>query len=97
MGSSRFETGKVAETGRNNAIEKWSDEWLVTFSVPKTKSMIISNKMDRNNHPQVLSRTMHNSVLEDVDLAHHRHLGLVLSNNLGWTNHIGKNTFTIDL
>ena len=31
---------------------------------------------------------MHNSVLEDV--AHHMHLGLVLSNNLGWTNHIDE-------
>ena len=31
---------------------------------------------------------MHNSVLEDV--AHHRHLGLVLSNNLVWTNHIDE-------
>ena len=41
--------------------------------------------MDRNNHPQV---SMHNSVLEDA--AHHRHLGLVLSNNLGWTNHIDE-------
>ena len=60
-----------------DAIEKWSDEWLVTFSAPKTKSMIISNKMDRNNNPQV---SMHNSVLEDV--SHHKHLGLVLSNNL---------------
>ena len=68
-----------------DAIGKWSDEWLVTFSVPKTKSMIISNKMDRNNHPQV---SMHNSVLEDV--AHHRHLRLVLSNNLDWTNHIDE-------
>ena len=66
-----------------DAIEKWSDEWLVTFSAPKTKSMIISNKMDRNNHHQV---SMHNSVLEDV--SHHKHLGLVLSNNLCWTNHI---------
>ena len=31
---------------------------------------------------------MHNSVLEDV--SHHKHLGLVLSNNLCWTNHIDE-------
>ena len=68
-----------------DALEKWSDEWLVTFSAPKTKSMIISNKMDRNNHPRV---SMHNSVLDDV--SHHKHLGLVLSNNLCWTNHIDE-------
>ena len=68
-----------------DAIEKWSDEWLVTFSAPKTKSMIISDKMDRNNHPRV---SMHNSVLEDV--SHHKHLGLVLSNNQCWTNHIDE-------
>ena len=68
-----------------DAIEKWSEEWIVTFSAPKTKSMIISNKMDKNNHPRV---SMHNSVLEDV--SHHKHLGLVLSNNLCWTNHIDE-------
>ena len=60
-----------------DAIEKWSDQWLVTFSVLNTKSMIISNKMDRNNHLRV---SMHSSVLEDV--SHHKHLGLVLSNSL---------------
>ena len=54
-----------------DAIEKWSDEWLVTFRAPKTKSMVISNKMDRNNHQQV---SMRNSVLEDV--AHHKDFGL---------------------
>ena len=67
------------------AIEIWSDEWLVTFSLPQAKSMIISNKMDRNNHPQA---SMHNSVPEDV--AHHRHLEIVLSSNPGWTNHIDE-------
>ena len=66
-------------------LKKLSDEWLVTFSAPKTKSMIISNKMDRNNHPRV---SMHNSVLEDI--SHHKHLGLVLSNNLCWTNDIDE-------
>ena len=70
---------------RHTQIRLFADEWLVSFNVPKTKSMIISNKIDKHNHPQV---SMHNSVLEDV--AHHRHLGLVLSNNLGWTNHIDE-------
>ena len=40
-----------------------------------------------NKHPHV-HVSMHNSVLEDV--AHHKHVGIVLCNNLGWINHIDE-------
>ncbi len=45
--------------------------------------MVISNKLDRNIHPQI---TLNNIVVEDVTT--HKHLGLVLSNNIGWASHI---------
>ena len=42
-----------------NAIYNWSKSWLIQFSAPKTKSLTISNKIDRllnpvlkfNSHP----------------------------------------------
>jgi hypothetical protein len=68
-----------------DAIRRWSDDWLVTFSAPKTKGMVISNKFNRNIHPQI---TLNNIVVEDVTT--HKQLGLVLSNNIGWASHIDE-------
>ena len=34
-----------------NAFDKWSKDWLVSFSPSKTESMIISNKINTPNHP----------------------------------------------
>ena len=47
------------------AIHEWSRKWLVDFSVPKTKSLIISNK------------GMNGTVLDDVHS--HKHLGVILN------------------
>ena len=59
----------------------WSNQWLVTFNAAKTKSMIISNK--NGNHPDIhFDRT----VLENVSSL--KHLGLILSKNLNWSEHI---------
>ena len=35
-------------------INKWSKKWLVTFSPSKTKSLIVSNKSDRELNPPVI-------------------------------------------
>ena len=35
------------------AIHEWSMKWIMDFSVPKPKSLIISNKADRNENPPV--------------------------------------------
>ena len=67
------------------AMQNWSDEWLVTFSAPKTKSMVVSRKRDAHLYPPL---SFDNSVVDEV--SNHRHLGIVLSNDLGWANHIDE-------
>ena len=60
------------------AIHNWSDEWLVTINAPKTKSMVVSLRRDTHLYPLSLD----NSVVSN-----YKHLGIVLSNDLGWANH----------
>ena len=67
------------------AIHEWSRKWLVDFSVPKTKSLIISNKADRDENPPV---EMNGTVLDDVHS--HKHLGVILNQTLTWTSHIDE-------
>ena len=45
------------------AIQNWSDEWLVTFSAPKTKSMVVSRKRDAHLYPPL---SFDNSVVDEV-------------------------------
>ena len=54
-------------------ITQWAAKWLVTFNLPKTESMLISRKLNRNLHPTIfmqnvqitgrLSQTFRNSIL----------------------------------
>ena len=64
-------------------LSAWADQWLVTFNPAKTKSMIISNK--KIVYPDLV---FNDTVLENVTC--HKHLGLNLSNNLKWTQHIDE-------
>ncbi len=68
-----------------SAIHAWSDQWLVAFSAPKTKSLLISNKSDRQNFPSVV---FNNVIVNEVQT--HKHLGMTLSYNLKWTSHINE-------
>ncbi len=62
-------------------IQQWANQWLVTFSPPKTKLLTCSfKKKDQANI------TFNNTPIESVD--NHKHLGLVLSRDLSWTMHI---------
>ena len=45
------------------AMNKWSKQWLVSFSAPKTKSLIVSNKKDYNLNPTV---SLGNQPIEEV-------------------------------
>ena len=64
-------------------IQQWANKWLITFSPPKTKSLLISNKQDVNQSPHV-SLNGH-----DIDeIQSHTYLGLRFSNDLKWTQHI---------
>ena len=64
-------------------ISKWADQWLVSFSNSKTKSLILSNKTDSNQNPRL---TFNNSLIEETNC--HSYLGLIFSNNLKWSEHI---------
>ena len=64
-------------------IEDWSREWLVNFSAPKTKSLIISNKHYTHEHPRLF---LHNQEIKEV--SQHKHLCVTLSSNLRWNAHL---------
>lgn len=64
-------------------IQQWADQWLVTFSAPKTKLLTCSFK-----NKQYAPIKFNNVELKPVK--NHKHLGLTFSSNLGWTAHIGS-------
>ena len=78
----RIETANMI----NDDLEKintWANNWLVTFSARKTKSLIISNKKDTNLNPRV---SLNGHVIDEVTT--YTYLGLKFANNLRWNHHI---------
>lgn len=69
-------------------ILKWADQWLVTFSAPKTKCMTISRKTDSQLHH--LPLLFANTILSDVET--HKHLGLIIDKTLtcNWSKHVDE-------
>ena len=74
----------AAETLNNDLknMNDWANQWLVTFSPPKTKSMIVSYKHDVHHPPIFLDDTQIDVV------SSHKHLGITLSDNLKWDDHV---------
>ena len=66
-----------------SGISSWSDRWLVTFAPEKTKSMIISNKQDRETNRPIFFKDVQ---IEDVQS--HTYLGLIFTSQLSWSKHI---------
>lgn len=65
-------------------IEEWAKQWLVTFSPSKTESMVISLKHHvENSFPRLV---FYNTPIAQVKS--HKHIGLWISHNLKWNNHI---------
>ena len=64
-------------------IDEWANQWLVRFSAPKTKTMIISKKKKQPICPPLV---MNGAVLQEVKS--HKHLGVTLSDNLSWNAHV---------
>ena len=52
-------------------ISNWAHQWLVTFSPPKTESMLVSNKKDRDSTPDIVFQ---GEVIKNV--SSHKHLGV---------------------
>ena len=83
---------KIIDTPINSAdilsqdllkIIHWAKQWLVTFNPTKTEEMIITRKLIKPVHPDLL---MNDIKINEV--TSHKHLGLILSNNGGWKEHI---------
>jgi hypothetical protein len=76
---------ETAETlnGDLDKIHIWPEKWLVKFNQQKTETMILSKKNNKPNHPPL---KMNNSELQKVD--HHKHLGVIFSNNGFWHDHV---------
>lgn len=65
-----------------NFISQWSKQWLVNFNPNKTEALFITN--NRNvNKPMLL---FDNVPVQFVE--HHKHLGLTLSRDCKWHEHI---------
>lgn len=63
-------------------LSEWASRWLIMFNAQKTEVMLISNiHIDEN-----IELKMDNTVLEIVNT--HKHLGVTLSSNNKWNNHI---------
>ena len=65
------------------SINEWSKKWIVKFSAPKTKSLIISNKKDSQLNPRVY---IDNQPVDEVKTF--KYLGLHFMSNLRWSQHI---------
>ena len=66
-----------------NAIATWSNQWLVSFSATKTKSLTISHKKDSFQNPAL---KFMGKPIEEV--SSHTYLGLRFSKDLKWKAHI---------
>ena len=64
-------------------IHRWAERWMVTFNPKKTKSMIVSRKLDPDHHPWL---HMAGNVIKIVDS--HKHLGLTYFNSGTWNTHL---------
>ena len=76
---------EAAETlnGDLHKIQNWAEQWLVNFNAKKTETMVISRKNIKPIHPTLY---MNNQPLQSVNA--HKHLGLIISNNGSWHDHI---------
>ena len=66
------------------SIARWSNDWCIILNPNKTKSLLITRK-DNPNWPNVV---FNNVIIEDEPS--HTHLGITLSSNGGWRDHVNK-------
>ena len=62
---------------------EWASKWLVTINPNKTESALFSRKVNKPVCPPLY---MNHQVMNEV--AYHIHLGLILSNDLSWHEHL---------
>ena len=64
-------------------IHKWAETWLVKFNPSKSESLLLSRKNITHLHPPLVMNNVH---IKKV--THHKHLGLFLSHDGTWHEHI---------
>ena len=64
-------------------MSRWADQWLVKFSPPKTETLYITKKKKKLQKPPL---SMDGQLIREVKS--HKHLGVTLSNDLSWNEHI---------
>ena len=64
-------------------ISRWAATWLVTFNPNKSVALLLSRKVSHPLHPPLF---MENTPINEVEA--HKHLGLFLSNDCSWHQHI---------
>jgi hypothetical protein len=65
-------------------LENWENSWCMSFNATKCSSISITRKTNKIDFPY----TLHNTTLEEVSSA--TYLGVELSSNLKWSDHINK-------
>ena len=65
------------------SINLWSKSWLVAFNPAKSESHFYSRKLNKPNHPPLYFNNV-----EIKDVTTHKQLGLTLSDDCKWTDHI---------
>ena len=66
-------------------IAKWAEAWLVKFSPLKTKSLLISRKINKPVHPSLIILGQQIKINE---VEFHKHSGIYFSNGGSWHKHI---------
>ena len=65
-----------------NSVNAWAKKWLVTFTPAKTESLFVTTKHNLMFPPLHLG----GGIVKEVTA--HKHLGVILSSNLSWNEHI---------
>ena len=66
-------------------IRDWADRWLVSFCPKKTEALLVSLKHRTNPPPPIYFGQTRVTEVES-----HKHLGMILNNNLSWNEHIDQ-------
>ena len=71
-----------------DTLTKWQDNWQMTFNTDKCFTL----KVTRSKTPKQHKYRLSNSTLQETSSHTYLHVGVELSQDLRWTNHINKTT-----
>ena len=77
-------------------ITRWAAYWLVTFNPSKTEALLLLRKLNAIQHPPLYMEKV-----QIQEVKSHKHLGLYLSSDCSWHQHISyikdKTTLRINI